>query len=149
MKFQHIFLATIATLSLTLSSDSKAAHADLARGTDIQIHRSINSDKYQETATSGNRTRSMEAFSLGWTAYEKKENLNALAHFYQAYEIDETNPYGYLGLGLVSGKTSEEGIAFMKAAATLFEQEGSQAELEFCLEWLKSATSDQAEDGTN
>jgi hypothetical protein len=149
MKFQHIFLATIATLSITVSSDIKAAHADLASGTDTQIHRSINSDKYQETSTSGDRTRSMEAFSLGWAAYEKKENLNALAHFYQAFEIDETNPYGYLGLGLVSGKTSEEGITFMKAAATLFEKEGSQAELEFCLEWLKTANSDQTEDINN
>jgi hypothetical protein len=138
MKFQHIFLATIATLSITVSSDIKAAHADLASGTDIQIHRSINSDKYQETATSGDRTRSMKEFGLGWNAYKKDEHLSALEHFYEAVKLDANNPYAYMGLAIVSGKTSEYGPAFMKHAADLFEQEENQEGYDLAVEWLQA-----------
>jgi tetratricopeptide (TPR) repeat protein len=146
MKFQHIFLATIVTLSITVSSDIKAAHADLVRGTDLQIHRSINSDKYQETATSVNRTRSMEEVSIGWKSYKKDEHLKAIAHFSKAVEIDEENPYAFAGLAIVSGQTSAEGVLFMMQAAALFEQQNDQEGYDGAVAWLKEAESNQAED---
>jgi tetratricopeptide (TPR) repeat protein len=146
MKFQHIFLATIATLSITVSSDIKAAHADLARGTDLQIHRSIDSDKYQETVTSVNRTRSMEEVGIGWKSYKKDEHLKALEHFSKAVEIDEENPYAFAGVALVLGKTSAEGVVFMTYAAALFEQQNDQEGYDGAVEWLKEAASNQAED---
>jgi hypothetical protein len=140
MKFNQILLATITTLSLTLASHINVAQAGLARGTDLQIHRSIDNDDAEETtATTNNRARSMKEFGLGWNAYKKDEHLNALDHFYQAVKIDSENPYAYLGLALVSGKTSQEGVAFMTKAAELFEQEKNQEGYDLALEWLQAA----------
>jgi tetratricopeptide (TPR) repeat protein len=139
MKFKNVFLSVIATLSLTLSSQINVAHAGLVRGTDLQIHRSIDSDKYQETATSGDRTRSMAEFSLGWDAYKKDEHLSALEHFSESVKLDPNNPYAYMGLAIVSGKTSEYGPAFMKHSADLFEKEGNQEGYDLAIEWLQAA----------
>lgn len=141
MKFNQILLTTIATGSLILGSHINAAHAGLARGTDLQIHRSIDNESTSETETSGDRTRSMEEFALGWNAYQKDEHLNALGHFYQAAKIDPENPYPYLGLALVSGKTSPEGVAFMTKAAELFERENDREGYELAVEWLQTAKS--------
>jgi hypothetical protein len=139
MKYNHIFLATIAILSLTLSSNIQVAHADLARGTNLQIHRLIDNDAEETTATTNNRARSMEEFKLGWDAYKKEEHLNALEHFYEAVKLDASNPYAYMGLALVSGKTSEYGPAFMQQAADLFEREENQEGHDLAVEWLQAA----------
>jgi hypothetical protein len=111
------------------------------RGTDLQIHRSIDNDDAEETKTSNDRDRSMEEFGLGWNAYQKDEHLNALEHFYEAAKIDSENPYAYLGLALVSGKTSKEGVVFMTKAAELFEREKDQEGYDLAVEWLQTAKS--------
>jgi hypothetical protein len=141
MKFNQILLATITTLSLTLGSHINVAQAGLARGADLQIHRSIDNDDTPEIATSSERDRSMNECGLGWNAYKKEEHLNAIAHFYQAVEIDSENPYAFMGLAIVSGQTSQEGVVFMMKAAELFEQEGKQQERDLAIEWLQEAKS--------
>jgi hypothetical protein len=140
MKSKYISLATIATLFLTLGLHINVAQAGLVRGTDLQIHRSIYNDE-ETTATTNIRARSMEEFALGWNAYQKDEHLNALGHFYEAAKIDPENPYPYLGLALVSGKTSPEGVAFMTKAAELFERENDREGYELAVEWLQTAKS--------
>jgi tetratricopeptide (TPR) repeat protein len=138
MKFNQILLTTIATGSLILGSHINAAHAGLARGTDLQIHRSIDNESTSETETSGDRTRSMEAVKIGWSAYEKDEYLTALEYFQKAIELDDSNPYGYMGLALVTGKTSEEGPVFMAKAAELFQKENNQPGYDAAIKWLES-----------
>jgi hypothetical protein len=83
----------------------------------------------------------MNECGLGWNAYKKEEHLNAIAHFYQAVEIDSENPYAFMGLAIVSGQTSQEGVVFMMKAAELFEQEGKQQERDLAIEWLQEAKS--------
>jgi tetratricopeptide (TPR) repeat protein len=138
MKFNQIFLTTIATVSLLLGSHINAAQAGLARETDLQIHRSIDNESTSETETSEERTRSMEAFGIGWSAYEKNEYLKALEYFHKAVELDNSNPYGYMGLALVTGKTSEEGPVFMAKAAELFQKENNQPGYDAATKWLES-----------
>jgi hypothetical protein len=72
MKYNHIFLATIAILSLTLNSDIKIAHADLAHGTDLQIHRSIDNDAEETIALD----RWQSSLSAGMLI----KKMNILAH---------------------------------------------------------------------
>jgi hypothetical protein len=139
MKFNQILLATVTILSLTVGSHINVAQAGLARGTDLQIHRSIDNDDTEEiTATTNNRTRSMEEVGIGWDAYKKEEHLGALEHFYAAVKLDSSNPYAYMGLALISGKTSEYGPAFMKKAAELFEQEEDQEGYNLAIKWLQA-----------
>jgi hypothetical protein len=80
----------------------------------------------------------MAEFALGWDAYKKDEHLGALEHFYEAVKLDDSNPYAYMGLAIVSGKTSEYGPAFMKYAAELFEQEKDQEGYDLAVEWLQA-----------
>jgi hypothetical protein len=141
MKTKYISLAAIATLLLTLGLHINVAQAGLVRGTDLQVRRSIDNDDAEETKTSNDRDRSMEEFGLGWNAYQKDEHLNALEHFYEAAKIDSENPYAYLGLALVSGKTSKEGVVFMTKAAELFEREKDQEGYDLAVEWLQTAKS--------
>jgi tetratricopeptide (TPR) repeat protein len=138
MKFNRIFLTTIATVSLILGSHINSAHAGLARGKNLQIHRSIDNNNTSEPEQSANRIRSMEAVKIGWSAYEKDEYMKALEYFHKAVELDDSNPYGYMGLALVTGKTSEEGPVFMTKAAELFAQENNQEGYDAAIKWLES-----------
>jgi hypothetical protein len=94
--------------------------------------------------TSDDRERSMRYVQLGVNAqkmYQKTQQQHhfnkALYYYVEAMKTDKKNPFAYMGVGTLLGKT-EEGILALKAAAILFYAEDNDEFYQLAIKYLST-----------
>jgi tetratricopeptide (TPR) repeat protein len=73
---------------------------------------------------------------MGMDAQKQGDPTQALEYYYQAVKTDQTNAVAFLLAGNLLGET-EDGIACIKAARTLFQVQENQEGYELAVTWLK------------
>ncbi|WP_310485153.1 hypothetical protein [Chamaesiphon sp. VAR_48_metabat_403] len=94
--------------------------------------------------TSVDREQSMRYVHLGVNAqkmYQKTQKQRhfkqALYYYIEAIKTDKKNPFAYMGVGTLLGKT-EEGILALKAAAILFYAEDNDEFYQLAIQYLNT-----------
>lgn len=142
--FKHILLSGFTLVSIILTTAANS-HAELAPGIDTLTIKSIqrskaptgnNNNNYNNSQIAINTQRSMQYVRQGLTAQKRGDERQALLYYYRAVKTDKTNAVAFMAAGNLLGE-SEEGIACMKAAATLFRQQENQEGYELAMGWLQ------------
>jgi tetratricopeptide (TPR) repeat protein len=132
---KNIFISGLTFISVLLGTINNA-HAALTFSADTI---GIVQAGTKESNNSTTADRSMKYVDLGIAAQKRGQDRQALLYYHQALKIDETNAYAFMGAATLLGAT-EEGIACMKAAATLFQEQDNQEGFEVAINWLNEAT---------
>jgi Cohesin loading factor len=146
--FKHFLLSGLTLVSPILVTASNA-HAELAPGIDtltiktiqrskvpVENNNNRNNSNNSNTRVATNSQRSMQYVRQGLSSQKRGDEKQALLYYYKALKLDKTNAVAFMAAGNLLGE-SEEGIACMRAAATLFRQQENREGYDLAMGWLQ------------
>ncbi len=132
-----ILLAATTSTRAELASDINSLTIKrIERSTTGRENNNVTNFNSGERQIATNSQQSMRYVQQGWMQQKRGNNRQALFNYYQAAKLDRTNAYAFLAAGNLLGET-KEGVTCMRAAVTLFQNQGNQEGYNLAVSWLE------------